>query len=217
MKILAKIAKLSLPSIASVLFVQLCVAQTPPNAPPGSTGMCNDGTYSSSASKKGACRGHKGVKLWYAVAGSEKSTPTSTSAPMSPPAPAPAGATGQCNDGTYSTNATRKGACRGHKGVKQWFAAAPDSEPATKSATSEPSAPARAPASVPASTPAQVKDASPAPGGGSGQVWVNTSTNVYHCEGTRYYGKTKAGAYMSEADAKAKGARPDHGKACSAQ
>lgn len=53
-----------------------------------------------------------------------------------------------------------------------------------------------------------------APGGGNGLVWVNTASNVYHCQGTAYYGKTKAGAYMSEADAKAKGARADAGKPC---
>jgi len=46
-------------------------------------------------------------------------------------------------------------------------------------------------------------------------VWVNSATNVYHCAGTRYYGKTKAGSYMTEAEAKAKGAHADHNHPCS--
>jgi TonB family protein len=54
-----------------------------------------------------------------------------------------------------------------------------------------------------------------AAGGGPGLVWVNKNTNVYYSYGSSYYGKTKQGQYMSEADAKALGARPDHGSAYS--
>jgi len=133
------------------------------------------------------------------------------------PAGAPAGSTGMCNDGTYSTATAKKGACRGHKGVKDWYADAATAPAKKPTAAAAPAAPAPAPAAAPASAPAAKTSANtttPAPGGGAGQVWLNTATNVYHCEGTKWYGKTKAGAYMTEAEAKAKGAHADHGKAC---
>jgi hypothetical protein len=128
------------------------------------------------------------------------------------PAGAPAGATGLCNDGTYYTGATKQGACRGHKGVKDWYgatAATPSKTPAAAAAPTPAAAPAPAPAAK-----ATANTAAPAAGGGAGQVWLNTATNVYHCPGTQYYGKTKAGAYMTEAEAKGKGAHADHGKPC---
>ena len=144
------------------------------------------------------------------------------------PAGAPAGATGLCNDGTYYTGATKRGACRGHKGVKDWYAAATDktkeAAPAAAGAAPAPAggaATAAVPAPAKAAKPAKdaekttaMSTAAPAAGGGAGQVWVNHPTKVYHCNGDRYYGKTKAGEYMTEADAAAKGYRPDHGKTC---
>jgi hypothetical protein len=48
---------------------------------------------------------------------------------------------------------------------------------------------------------AMATNATPAPGGGKGQVWVNTDSHVYHKEGSKFYGKTKQGKYMSEQDA----------------
>ena len=42
-----------------------------------------------------------------------------------------------------------------------------------------------------------------------GMVWVNTASDakVYHKEGTRWYGKTKEGKWMTEDDAKKAGYR----------
>jgi hypothetical protein len=41
-----------------------------------------------------------------------------------------------------------------------------------------------------------------------GMVWVNLPTGIYHREGDRWYGKTKNGKFMSEADAIKAGYRP---------
>ena len=231
-----KIAIRFLAVTAGLLAVQVTLAQ----APAGSTGQCKDGTYTTAASKQGACHGHQGVKEWYAAA-APAATPAAPAAPATPKAaapaaaaagPKPANATGLCNDGTYATSTSKSAGCRGHQGVKEWYAAAAPAAPAApaaaapaapapKTAAAAPAAPAPAPAgAAPApaakpSTSSKTASMTQAAGGGPGLVWLNTSSNVYHCYGSSYYGKTKEGAYMSEADAKAKGAHADHGKACS--
>lgn len=139
-------------------------------------------------------------------------------------AAAPAGSTGSCKDGTYTTAASKRGACSGHGGVKDWFSTATPaaSAPAAPAAMAAP-APAAAPAAAPASAPAAPMAAKSAPAAApataaaastAGKVWLNTSSNVYHCPGDKYYGNTKNGAYMTEAEAKAKGAHADHNKPC---
>ncbi|WDD91515.1 hypothetical protein Bsp3421_001442 [Burkholderia sp. FERM BP-3421] len=130
------------------------------------------------------------------------------------PASAPTGTTGLCKDGTFYSGASKKGACAGHKGVKTWYGAASATAASGAMASGAMAAPVAASAAKPAAASgAMTKSA--APGGGPGQVWANTSTKVYHCSTDKYYGKTKQGSYMSEADAKAKGFHPAHGKACS--
>jgi len=84
------------------------------------------------------------------------------------------------------------------------------------SQTTSPSTPAKT-AAPKKSSKADTAQTAAAPGGGAGKVWVNTSSKVYHCEGDKYYGKTKKGEYMAEADAKAKGFHGEHGKSCAAK
>ena len=103
-----------------------------------------------------------------------------------------------------------------------------------KTQAAQPASAAPAPAPAPAQAPAPsggplfpwwqqpAQNAAPAPTG-AGQfgaeaeararcpsdkvVWVNTASKVYHYQGTRYYARTRHGAFMCEADARAAGDR----------
>ena len=175
------------------------------------TATCKDGTSFTGAKRSGACRGHGGVQAWGPAAESNglvspaieravnpastrSATQTQGTLQVAATIPVPL-------DGTSFTGAKRSGACRGHGGVQSWGA----SEATT--------IPMSAPAQVATPAPTTSRRAAPAPAG-DGQVWVNTDSRVYHCPGTRWYGKTKQGSYMSEAQAQAQGVKPDHGKAC---
>jgi hypothetical protein len=82
--------------------------------------------------------------------------------------------------------------------------AAPASPSASQAATasSGTAAPPKATAGAPTSQEIAAAKA-------SGKVWVNIESGVYH-KGGRWYGKTKAGKFMTEAEAKAAGYKEAH-------
>ena len=67
-------------------------------------------------------------------------------------------------------------------------------------------------------TPSQQEKAAPTQtqraGNADVKVWVNTGSGVYHCPGTRWYGNTKQGNYMTQGQAQDAGYRPAYGKVC---
>ena len=197
----------------------------------GYAAMCKDGSNWTGTSKRGACRGHKGVKSWTREGGSSKAATepekTVSHASMShktkseetaASAPATTGSevTASCKDGSSRSGKSKRGACRGHKGVKSW------SGEETAAAAPKAAAPMQEQASTHTAT-RSTRNVSmsggsmstPAPGGGNGKVWVNTGSKTYHCQGSKWYGTTKHGEYVTEAQAKAQGDHADHGKVCS--
>lgn len=98
--------------LLGALTLVVCAA-TPSRAqgvqiPDNATVQCNDGSWATTASRRGACSGHKGVKHWIGAR--------------------PKHATARCNDGEYWTNATLQGACSRHGGVFQSYKAAEKAE-----------------------------------------------------------------------------------------
>ncbi len=213
-------------------------------APKDATGQCTDGSYTTAKTEARGCLKHGGVKTWFAGSTTSSAATAGASvkavAPASSSEPsqrasrstsmggaAPKGATGQCTDGSYTTAKTEARGCLKHGGVKSWFAGA-GAAAADVAAAPAPTGAAEAPASPPvAATPASgAGAAAPVRAAPSAQVpalaptspsdvWVNLSTKAYHCPGTKYYGTTKRGKYMSEAEAKAAGFHASYGKACS--
>jgi hypothetical protein len=165
----------------------VCLAAPPADAPAGTTGLCKDGSYWDGATKKGACKGHKGVKEWYAGKDAKAD---------------------KAEKGGKSAKAEK--ADKGDKADKMGKADKSDKmEKADKMGKAD-----KSDKMEKADKMDKAEARAAAPGGGAGKVWVNTESKVYHCQDDRWYGKTKQGEYMTEAEAGAKGFRADHGKAC---
>jgi hypothetical protein len=135
----------------------------------------------------------------------QTTAPAATAAPQAKAMPASSAVHVMCKDHTSFDGASRNGACSGHGGIDKKATAGMSADRPMASAPAADKATKAAPVTM-----------AQAAGGGDGKVWVNTSSKVYHCQGDKYYGKTKHGEYMMEADAKTKGFHVSHGKACAA-
>lgn len=90
----------------------------------------------------------------------------------------------------------------------------PSPAPATTAPTSEPKT---EPKTEPKPEPVKQGEApatDSATGPGAGKVWLNRKSRVYHCPGSRWFGATADGIYMSEKEAIAGGNRGMRGKTC---
>jgi hypothetical protein len=201
----------------------VCLAQVPAGAPYGATGQCKDGTYTTSPKKSGACSGHHGVKTWFATVGGP-TNPDIKSGRTSQKTAAKQAANSDetVNPHDNSTMSNARADAVNKKSGNDAVATPNDNGksipgPAANGTTASNSGATGKSSrnTAKASASGSVAEHNAAPGGGPGMVWLNTKSNVYHCYGSEWYGKTKSGKYVSEKDAVNAGAKPDHGKSCS--
>lgn len=205
----------------AVLFVGSlpCFAQISGPKPDGATAQCKDGTYSTNPNKSQACRGHQGVKSWYQTVGGQEdmNIKGGTGTQRSNTRQA---ANGNSTVDPSGNRAVVSGS-RAHainKESPNAVVATPNDNnktipgPAVNGSAAQNNMGGN---TAKGSSGHSMAGRTAAPGGSPNMVWVNTESNVYHCYGTQYYGKTKQGKYETEQQAKQAGIKPDHGKSCS--
>jgi hypothetical protein len=105
-----------------------------------------------------------------------------------------------------ATNKTKKGAQNTASGAKSATngaaSQAGSAASSTKNATGNAANSAKNATTNGTST---AKNAGAATPPSPGMVWANTSTKVYHTSGSKYYGNTKSGKWMTQADAQKAG------------
>jgi hypothetical protein len=163
-------------------------------------------------------RAHKKAEATASPA-EEAASPSTAESPAASPSPAKRRAHKKAEATTAASPATTEPAAsaspaekRGGKKAKTEVAASPAPAPSASpgkfslgnlfkpKTSASPGAAAASPAPATRAT-TEAATTAPAPGGGHGLVWVNTESHVYHREGSRFYGTTKKGKYMTEQDA----------------
>jgi len=123
----------------------------------------------------------------------------------------PAGAHGGGLDGFGCHHDRKAGGYHCHRGplAGRSFASKAEAAEAISGASARAVAPRQSPSAARSAAPSTGTAGNP-----STRVWVNTDSGVYHCPGTRWYGATKEGTYMAQAEAKRRGYRPGYGRLC---
>jgi hypothetical protein len=188
-----------------------CFTQQNPaaGAPDGATGQCKDGTYTKIPTKSKACKGHQGVKAWFATVGGPTNPDIKGTRPTQTGSAKQAARSDQVVNPHTDANVSSARADAINKKSGNAAAVTPDNNNKT--------VPGPAANTSKGSSSSAVSGRNAASGGGPGLVWLNTQSKIYHCYGTAGYGATKNGKYVSEKDAINMGARPALGRRCSQQ
>jgi hypothetical protein len=182
--------------------------------------MCKDGTTVAQGSG-GACNGHGGIdtSASQASTGNLRASSAGSSSVRNSVGPnsgdeagvtrSPAGESMtesvRCKDGAVSPQGAGN-ACSGHGGIdgptraSNGKASATDARPTRRTSDSSSSGSSAGATSSARAAPAM--------------VWVNAQSKLYHCPSDRWYGRTPQGKFMTEAQAKSQGYRPDRNRPC---